>query len=130
MNKEIRNRISCSIDKMREDLFAIGKSIWENPETGFKEVRTNRLVADQFRNLGLEFVSCGDIPGLKATFDTGRPGPGLAILGELDEPGVNTALQQELGVLVVAVFIHAATGVAGLLVTAVERVMLIVVAQR
>jgi hypothetical protein len=53
-----------------------------------------------------------------------------AVFGELHQSGVDAALQQELGVLFVAVFVHAPAGVAGLLVAIVERVMLVKINQR
>ena len=38
----------------------------------------------QFEQLGYTLVKAGDIPGFYTDLDTGRPGPKIAILGELD----------------------------------------------
>jgi hypothetical protein len=57
------------------------------------------------------------------------PGAGRARLAELHQARVDAALQQELGVLVDAVVVHAAAGVAARLVAQVELVVLGHVAQ-
>ncbi len=48
----------------------------------------------------------------------------FAAVAELDQAGVDAALQQEVRVLVAAVLVHAAAGVARGLVAEVERVVL------
>ncbi len=62
----------------------IERALWQMPETGFREVRSTAYLADVFRGLGYEPVLAGNIPGFYADLDTGRPGPTVAILGELD----------------------------------------------
>ncbi len=76
--------ISDSIDSRKDRLIGIAENIYRNPETGFKEFKTAKLAAEELRALGLDVSELSDIPGVKATIDTGRPGPGVAILGELD----------------------------------------------
>ena len=58
--------------------------IWNNPETGFKEYKTSEYLANIFKELGYEPVLAGNIPGFFATVDTGKPGPTLLVLGEMD----------------------------------------------
>ena len=58
--------------------------IWTHPETGFKEWNTSRYLEDIFENLGYELVRAENIPGFYTVLDTGRPGPEVLILGELD----------------------------------------------
>ncbi len=58
--------------------------IWKHPETGYREWNTSAYMAEQFEKLGYTLVKAGDIPGFYADLDTGRPGPKVAILGELD----------------------------------------------
>ncbi|NLO37643.1 MAG: amidohydrolase [Clostridiaceae bacterium] len=62
----------------------LGDKIYQEPETGFKETRTARQVLDAFAALPLSRQVCAGIPGIKLTLDTGRPGPALALVGELD----------------------------------------------
>lgn len=82
--EECMKKIWDCIDKRKDEIVSIGEDIYRNPEIGFKEFRTSRLVADQFRSLGLKPVELDNIPGVKATVDTGRKGPAVAIIGELD----------------------------------------------
>jgi amidohydrolase len=77
-------KILDCIESRKEEIIHLAREIYENPETGFKEFKTAKLVSDKFNELGLEFTALKDIPGVKATIDTGKAGPGLAIFGELD----------------------------------------------
>lgn len=58
--------------------------IWQHPETGYREWNTSDYLARQFEKLGYVLVKAGNIPGFYTDLDTGRPGPTIAILGELD----------------------------------------------
>ena len=58
--------------------------IWANPESGYREWKTHRYLADTFRALGYELTEAGDIPGFYTVLDTGRPGPEVVVFGELD----------------------------------------------
>lgn len=80
----MKSKIQACIEKRRDEIIELGDRIFDNPETGFKEFNTSKLVAEKFRSLGFECAEFADIPGVKATLDTGREGPSVAILGELD----------------------------------------------
>ena len=58
--------------------------IWKNPETGYKEWKTHEYLETEFAKLGYELTLAGDIPGFTTLVDTGRPGPTIAVFGELD----------------------------------------------
>jgi len=58
--------------------------IWKNPETGYREVKTSAYLEEKFEALGYELVKAGEIPGFYCTVDTGRPGPEILVLGEMD----------------------------------------------
>lgn len=58
--------------------------IWKNPETGYREWKTSAYMEEHFEALGYTLTKAGNIPGFYADLDTGRPGPKIAILGELD----------------------------------------------
>ena len=58
--------------------------MWKNPETGYKEWKTHAYLAEKFRALGYELVEAGNIPGFYTDLDTGRPGPTVLVMGELD----------------------------------------------
>ncbi len=58
--------------------------IYKNPETGYREVKTSAYMEKVFEDLGYDIIRAGDIPGFYTVLDTGRPGPEILILGELD----------------------------------------------
>lgn len=71
--------------KMHHDLILhVERHIWEHPETGFKEWDTSKYLASIFEDAGYDLHMAGDIPGFYADLDTGRPGPRILILGEMD----------------------------------------------
>ena len=73
-----------AVEKHRDLIFKTERFIWKHPETGFKEFVTSKYMEDTFESLGYELERAGDIPGFCTVIDTGRPGPELLILGELD----------------------------------------------
>lgn len=63
----------------------LSKDILSFAESGFKEFKTQEKVASAFKKLGQRNISDNlAITGLKTTLDTGKEGPSIAILGELD----------------------------------------------
>lgn len=73
-----------AVEKHRNLILDTLDYIWKNPETGYREVKTSAYMEKVFRDLGYELTMAGDIPGFYTVLDTGRPGPELLILGELD----------------------------------------------
>lgn len=58
--------------------------IWANPETGFKEVKTHKYLKEKFESLGYTVTEADGITGFFTTVDTGREGPTVLVLGEMD----------------------------------------------
>ncbi len=83
-NLSSKQRIFQAVDKRKNEIIELGDAVYRCPETGFREFAASGLIADKFRQMGLHFIQPENIPGLKVTLDTGREGPGIAILGELD----------------------------------------------
>lgn len=88
LNKQL---VLNNIQNKLDEIINLGEILFKNPESGFKEVETARIVAEKMRPLGnllnqndINFIELHDIPGLKLTVDTGIPGPSVAILAELD----------------------------------------------
>ena len=79
----IKSRIAA-VDQFRDMIYAAQDYIWKNPETGYREVKTGAYMEKAFRDLGYELTLAGDIPGFYTVIDTGRPGPEVLIMGELD----------------------------------------------
>lgn len=73
-----------AIDAISNDLIALSQDVWNHPESGFREHRTAKLVAEFMKKIGLEPRENVAISGVIARIDTGRPGPHVAIFGELD----------------------------------------------
>lgn len=74
----------AAVEKHRQRVLDALDYIWRNPETGYKEWKTHDYMVRQFEALGYELTCAGDIPGFYTVLDTGRPGPELLILGEMD----------------------------------------------
>ncbi len=72
------------VDKYRELILKSERYIWAHPETGYKEVETSRYMEEQFTRLGYELVKAEGITGFYTCIDTGREGPEVLILAELD----------------------------------------------
>jgi amidohydrolase len=81
---DLKDRVTAAIQANREAIYAIGDAIYADPELGFKEFRTAERVQAYFDRLGLPHRDGIAITGVKAVLDTGRPGPSVCIMGELD----------------------------------------------
>ena len=72
------------IDKYKAEIEDAGWWIWKHPQTGFTEWDAHGFLAEKFRALGYELIEAGSIPGFYTDIETGKPGPKLCIMGELD----------------------------------------------
>lgn len=82
--EDLKRRAAEIIDAKADELTAVAKTILKNPEPGFREVKTAKLVAEQFAALGMQPRSGLAVTGVRADASGTSPGPTLAILGELD----------------------------------------------
>ncbi len=82
--EEMKAVAQAEIDRRGDELVRIAKTILDNPEPGFREEKTSRLVAETFRGMGVPFQDGIGITGLKGALDSGTPGPTVAVMGELD----------------------------------------------
>ncbi len=76
--------LSNAVEKYEKLILDSERYLWKNPETGFKEVKSSKYIQEVFESFGYELTLAGNIPGFYTTVDTGRPGPTILILGELD----------------------------------------------
>lgn len=74
----------AAVDRQRAKILDVEGYVWSHPETGFKEWNTSAYMAQVFEDAGYSLVKAGDIPGFYTDLDTGRPGPKILIMGELD----------------------------------------------
>ena len=77
-------QICLNAEKHRQLIFDAHDYIWNHAESGFREWETSRYLECAFEKLGYTLKKAGNIPGFYTDVDTGRPGPKVLILGELD----------------------------------------------
>src|SRR5881296_603585 len=82
---ELKERVYAAIDRRAEEIVGLGERIRKQPELGFKEIKTARLVEDTLAGLGLTPTAGLALTGVRADAP-GRAGdgPSFALLGELD----------------------------------------------
>lgn len=87
---ELKKQVIDSIDRRREEILALAENVLRHPELGYREFRTAELVKQEFVKLGLTPRTGLAVTGVRADIDSGRPGPKIAIMGELDALPVPT----------------------------------------
>jgi amidohydrolase len=80
----LKREICEAIDRRADDIIRLGETIRRNPELGFKEFKTAKLVEDTLKGLGLSPKTGLAITGVRADARGAAEGPTLAFLGELD----------------------------------------------
>ena len=81
---ELKASAQAAIDDRAEWLMDAARTILDNPEPGFTEIKTSRFVSEKLSELGISHQSGIAITGLKGIVQGGRPGPTVAVIGELD----------------------------------------------
>lgn len=79
-----QQQIVQNVDAVKQMMFDAERWLWAHPQTGFTEWEANQYLTEKFEELGYTLTQAGNIPGFYTDVDTGRPGPTLAIMGELD----------------------------------------------
>jgi amidohydrolase len=82
--EDIKKKVASNIDSNAEDLIGIAKTILDMPEPGYREFKTSKFTEEQFNKYGFSNIEKVSMTGLKAVIDTGRPGPTVCVMGELD----------------------------------------------
>lgn len=60
------------------------RDLWNMPETGYFEYKTNDYMIKAFEKMGYELTKAENITGFYTVVDTGKPGPTVLVLAELD----------------------------------------------
>ncbi|HET8577484.1 MAG TPA: amidohydrolase, partial [Methylomirabilota bacterium] len=81
---DVKRAVCEAIDRSGERIIGLGEEIRRNPELGFKEFKTARLVAETFGSLGLKPETGLALTGVRAEARGVKDGPTFALLGELD----------------------------------------------
>lgn len=78
------NTIINAVESVHETILSAERHIWKNPETGFREWKTSKYLSDILESWGYSLNFAGNIPGFYTDIETGRPGPKVMVLCELD----------------------------------------------
>ncbi len=81
---DVKRAVCESIDSQAERITKVGETIRRNPELGFKEFKTARLVEETMREIGLQPKGGLAVTGVRADAKGAKDGPTFALLGELD----------------------------------------------
>lgn len=60
------------------------KDLWKIPEVGYKEYKTDAYMKEKFRELGYTLTEAEGITGFYTILDSGKKGPTVLVLAELD----------------------------------------------
>ena len=72
------------VEKHKDAILEAERWIWKHPEPGYREFQTNQYLREKFEALGYTLQGPSDLTGFYTDIDTGRPGPKIMVLGELD----------------------------------------------
>jgi len=81
---DVKRSVCEAIDRQGEKIVNVGETIRKNPELGFKEFKTSRLVEETMREIGLQPKGGLAITGVRGEARGKTDGPTFALLGELD----------------------------------------------
>ncbi|MBE6884380.1 MAG: amidohydrolase [Ruminococcaceae bacterium] len=73
-----------NVDNHRQMILEAERWLWQHPQTGYTEWEAHAYLKERFEKLGYILTEAGDIPGFYTDLDTGKQGPTLCIMGELD----------------------------------------------
>lgn len=76
--------IIAAVEKHSRMILDAERYIWKHPETGYREVETSAYMEENSRKLGYDLVMAENITGFYTVLDTGRPGPCVLVLAEMD----------------------------------------------
>ena len=83
--EELKRKACDAIDGCRSEIIGVAQDVLNNPETGFREQRTARLVAGKLGWMGILYREGLALTGVKGMMPGGMgPGPRVAIIGEMD----------------------------------------------
>lgn len=76
--------LANNVEKHKQMILDAERWLWAHPQTGYTEWQANTYLTEKFEALGYELIQAGNIPGFYTDLVTGKPGPTLCIMGELD----------------------------------------------
>lgn len=82
--QKLKTRLCKAVDARREQIIQLGREIFSNPELGYREEKTSKLVQKNFEQLGIDYRSGIAVTGVRAEIKGRQSKVKVAILGELD----------------------------------------------
>ncbi len=87
----MKKQIYQAVESVKDELFYINKQMYLNPEIGYQEYESAKMLVDMLKKEGFEVEApyAGMDTAFRAVYDSGKPGPTIAILAEYDAlPGI------------------------------------------
>ena len=81
---ELKTKVVQAIEDNKDEIIKASRAIYSTPEFGYKEFKSTETAVSFLKDLGLEVEENIAVTGCKALLKGGKPGPNIAILGELD----------------------------------------------
>jgi len=82
--EHLKERVSRYLDEHAAKFIELGDLLYHTPELGFREFKTSRIVAENFKALGLPYEENLALTGVKARLRGKESLATVALLGELD----------------------------------------------
>lgn len=82
--EQLKQDVLDAIRRHHDTIVSLARTVWENPESGYREFKTAELAEKTLRQHGYQPATGLSLTGLRADLDGAMPGPTLAVLGELD----------------------------------------------
>ena len=76
--------IAKIVEKYSDLILKVERDLWKIPEPGFFEHKTNEYLIKAFEDMGYTLTKAENITGFYTTIDTGKEGPTVLVLAELD----------------------------------------------
>lgn len=77
-------RLIDAVAQASEAILEAESFLWQHPAPGYREWEAHKYLAEKFEELGYHLTCPEDIPGFVTQIETGRPGPCVLVLAELD----------------------------------------------
>ena len=82
--ERLKQAVCDAVDRHRDRVVGVGEAIMDEPELGFKEMKTAQRVQAVFAEAGLPAEAGLALTGVRAVLKGSQPGPTVALMGELD----------------------------------------------
>lgn len=84
MYSELLETLREEIKHQLTEIEANGDWFWAHPETGYKEWETQKHCVEIMKHHGFDVVTYPGVTGFVCRYDTGKPGPNVGIMAEMD----------------------------------------------